>query len=261
MDVHLGNPAGRLFLFLDWTVHYREPQSSLRHAWSEYLGVDEGNTSAYLSRMVSVLRLTDEIDEAVGRLVRPVVPSTLLLRPVAPVRENVAASVMGSNPVSWGVSVFDAGVRNDLEMCSHVLAGASLLRPLDDDQLATIRSLVEDVIAIASEDGGLDAEAREAVLRYAHDLLRALDLHRVQGSQALVDELDRFSAASTRLSAKPTPQLVQKLRATAGAIIMGVGLFTGVADVSNALGTYGEMLTLPAVTEAPALGLNQAELS
>lgn len=204
--------------------------------------------------MLSVLRLVDEAEAEVRRLDSPAVPESVLLRPLGPVRENLAAGIMGGNVVTWASSVFDSGVRNDLETCSYVLNSAARLRPLEGDSLAEIRELVVEIMSLATADGGLDDETRLAILRYAQDMLRALDLYKVRGAQALVDELDRFTTESRRLKSHPSELLSAKLKALTAAVVVGVGLFTGPADVMNAVGTYGEVINTPAVVEAPAAG-------
>lgn len=256
MDEHWGNPAGRLFMFLEMTTRYPDHSAPLRKVWSEYLGIGQDSTAEYISAMVSVLKLPDEIELAVGELDSAPLPRMILLRPVSLVREELATALMGANPVSWAKSVFDSGVRNDLEACSHILKANARLRSPDDDQLTIIRSLVEEVIDEVARDGGLDLESREALLRYAYTLQRALDLYRVSGPQALVDELDRFWGASRRLETSPAPGVLDRLKQLTGAIVVAVGLFTGPVDVSSAITAYAEMWALPSSVEAPAAGVD-----
>lgn len=252
MDEHWGNPAGRLFMFLEMTTRYPDHSAPLRKVWSEYLGLGQDSTAGYISAMASVLKLPDEIELAVDDLESPPLPRLILLRPVGLVREELATALMGANPVSWARSVFDSGVRNDLEACSHILNANTGLGTPDDDQLTNIRSLVEAVIDEVARDGELDRESREALLRYAYTLQRALDLHRVSGPQALIDELDRFMSASRRLATSPAPALRDRLQKLTGAIVVAVGLFTGPADVHSAITAYSTMWALPSSVEAPA---------
>lgn len=253
MDPHLTNPAGRLFLFLTATIDGgHSGNSSLRRIWSNYLGVDRDDFPGFVTAMVAMLQQADEMEVLVNRLVDPALPKEQLLRPVDVVRQMLANDLLGSSNLQSVVNVVHRGIMSDLEAASHILARSeSAAAPVSADELAGIRALVDQIIALATKDSALDTASREAVLRYAHNLLRALDLYKVVGPQALVDELDRFATETKRLKTAPGPKLFSKLKELTGVIVMTVAMFTAGAEVTEAIGVYGDLLALPASTEAP----------
>jgi hypothetical protein len=142
---------------------------------------------------------------------------------------------------------------SDLETTSHVLSSyVATMSDIEDDALEGIKKLAQEIIALATEDESLDADARAAILRYASRIVVAADLYKVTGPQALIDELDRFYSEQKRIQPATSAPLKQKLGRLVGAIVVAVELFGAPVNVANAIEYYGGAFELTQLTEAPA---------
>lgn len=228
----------------------KQANLAVNHSSPAYFGT-RGISARYMACMAELMQLPDEVESMVGQISTPI-PTSKLLRPLDAVRQYLKGDPLGTNPVSWMNSQIHTGVLSDLETTSHMLNGyVALAKEIDEDTLEKIRALATEIVDLAMTDEGLDADARAEFVRYAHRITEAADLYKVTGPQALVDELDRFYQSTRRMKTTPGQALWDATKKLTAVIVLAVELFTGPANVHDAIENYGDAFTLHEVTEAP----------
>ncbi|MDD7961120.1 hypothetical protein [Microbacterium thalli] len=250
MENHVSNPAGRLWSYFD-EMRSKPANEGLNHYAAAYFKTS-GISARYMNSMARLMQLPDEAEAMVAQIESPPIPAAKLVRPLGKVREYFHADPLGTNAISWMSQYVDVGVLNDLETTSHIL-NSYVVRSSEvaEDTLEQIKSLADDIIALATADESLDSDARAAFIRYAHRIGEAADLYKVGGPQALVDELDRFHQSARRMKTPPSRTLWEKTKQLTGVVVLAVELFGVPATVDNAIEYYGDLFTRPAITEAP----------
>lgn len=248
---HASNPAGRLWQFTAHTLNAGQ-RSDLRSTWSTYL--DTNNDVAYYRAMAEVLALPGQIKDEVAKLSDPVLPASVLTRPLDSIQKVIADDIAGRNIVQWFTQQINLAHLNDLEACSHVLERDRADAVVTKNTLDEIRSLAQDIVDSVLSSSDLDDDTRETLLRYAYRLIEACALYRVRGAQALRDELDRFVASAVREKVKERvpSALWTKINTVSATVLMAVQLLTAPADLGQAIETYQGFLELPASVEAPS---------
>lgn len=231
----------------------KQPNAAVNNYSPVYFGA-QGIDARYMACMAGLMQLPDEVESMVSQISTPI-PASKLLRPLDAVRQYLRDDPLGTNPVNWMTSQIHTGVLSDLETTSHMLnAYVTPNKEVDQDTLAQIRALAAEILDLAMRDEGLDADARATFIRYAHRIAEAADLYKVTGPQALVDELDRFYQSARRMKTAPGQALWDAAKRLTAVIVLAVELFTGPANVQNAIESYGDVFTVHEITEAPGAG-------
>lgn len=250
MENHASNPAGRLFVFFDQMIR-RSPDFAISQYAAEYFQ-SEPFDAKYLAATASMMRLPDEVETLVAGLEDPPISASKLLRPLENVRNYFRADPLGTQAIRSMINTINSGVLSDLETTSQILGKyVTKKTDIDQDTLDSIRSLADEIARLAAEDTLLTADAREAIIRYAQRLKTAVDLYKVTGAQALIDELDRFFSEAQRVRPTPSKPLLKKLGTMVGAIVMAAEIFTGPADVADAIEQYTHAFELEQSVQAP----------
>nr|WP_274636485.1 hypothetical protein [Microbacterium bovistercoris] len=143
-------------------------------------------------------------------------------------------------------------IKSELDTTSQILNSfVTKSAVIPQDTLDEIKNLAARIVELAKKDDGLDDATRAAFIRYAHRIAETADLYKVTGPQPLLDELDRFSYESRRMTTPPGPGLWEATKKLTTAIVLAVELLMVPVNTDNALEYYGEMFSQYELTEAP----------
>ena len=263
-EVHLDNPAGRLWRVLSDLKRYPgstdQKPVTMRKALCRYFGIEEGDDSAYYARISAVMRLPVEIREEVNELQDPYIPAEQLVRPLAVTEQFLATYAVGRNPVHKVVSQITDGILNDLETCSHILSRMRESVVLTSEDLDRIRVAAQALVDTILADTSLPTKLKQALLRLAYQVLRAVDEYKVLGGEAVLDAWDTLAGMTARnASTVGTWTKVWNAIRNLGVIISTVVTVAGAPElIGNGIEYIGELFALEATIEAPG-GLGSGE--
>lgn len=252
------NPAGRLWLFLKYVTDRGTNVSqnagvTFRDLFTEYFG--EGIDDAdYFSKMSSVMRLPVDVREQVAALERTPIPETILLRPLAVVQQFLGSHADGRHNVYRNLDTITDGVLNDLETCSHILSGSRIAPNPTDEERNKVRQAVSELISAILRDQTLPVDIRRVMLRYAHRIVVALDEYALRGPEAIAeanDALKGFVQANASVI-RPKTDIWDKFTRASTIATLAVTVFTGPAQIGQAVSSYVDIASPPVLTEAPA---------
>lgn len=250
MENHAANPAGRLWLYFS-EMSTKQVNKGVHFFAAPYFGT-EGIDQKYVAAMARLMELPDHVEAAVAAIERPPLPVAKLLRPLDSVRTVFHSDPLATNNVAWLKEHVDGAALSELETTSHILNGVAQKGEIPTETLDKIRSLAARIIELATDDDGLDDEAKRAFIRYAHRISEAADLYKVSGAQPILDELDRFTQETRRMRTAPGPALWSIAKQLTATVVLAVELFMVPVNVDNALEYYGEMFPQHQLIEAPA---------
>lgn len=253
MTLHETNPAGRLWVFLNDTFAARQ-HTMLRDAWRDQHGDDP---ALYLPRLSHALGLPSEIRYKLRSVRDPVVPLDNVVRSIDSV-ELALGAALKLDPGAMGTvqSLRDKITPVDLvnlENCSHILARTTPTAAVPTTALARIRVLADEISLAVLEDDSLESDVREAIVRYASGLVRAVDLYKVRGAQALIDELDRFTSTAVRinLGKRTPPRMWERVKVVSVTVFTAAQVLVIPNELGAALDSYRQVLELPTETILP----------
>lgn len=260
------NPAGRLWLFLKYVIDRGTNVSqnaglTFRAVFTEYFG--EGIDDAeYFSKISSVMRLPVDIREQATALERTLIPASILLRPLPAVQSFLSSHADGRHNVHRNLDTITDGVLNDLETCSHVLSSAHLAPNPSDETRNEVREAVSELISALLRDETLPVEIRRVMLRYAHRIVIALDEYNLRGPEAIAeanDALKGFVQANAAVI-RPKVDIWDKFTRASTIATLAVTVFTGPAQIGQAVNSYADLASPPVLTEAPASSTDEMVL-
>jgi len=195
MDLHLLNPAGRLFLFLDhsWNANEAEP---IRGVWSRYLQASEPHD--LYRGMTRILELPMQVVEAVELLQDPVIPQDELLEPLPMARAALEFIGGLDQPIARLKQQYDSGTIAGLKSCSRVLGRAQVRIEVREDSLHQIRNAASELLTLINDDPDLDFALRRTMQDHCLALLRSLDLFNATGLEGVIGEADRLRGHMSR---------------------------------------------------------------
>lgn len=198
MDVFLGNPAGRLYRFLDH-CQKENPNDSILNGWRRYLDLDPSKSpTEVLSGMSplfvlpgTVMKRLQNLPDAEAHLEdysHSLFAASLALDCAA--QANSRMEILQAN--------FDSGDVTALRLCSRVLEKDSRSAVATDAQLSDVRGSAVELIDAINAASDLPAEVRETLLGYAHAAVRDIDRYNVVGVEALIAGSDRLRGQAYR---------------------------------------------------------------
>lgn len=260
-DVHLANPAGRLFLVLQelqqqGTRSTTQKPISVAHVLRSYVGIEADDTVGFYNTVAALFALPVQIREAVAALDDPTPPANVLVRPLGNVQKILPDFATGRGTAHQTKDKISAGTLAGLETCSYVLNKHSGAKPLASDTLAQIGALAEEIIDALVSDTTLSAEFREAIRVHAHRIQIAVDFYRIHGADAIIDEFDALTGViyrnKTEADEHSAHPVFAKFKKLAGVVLIALQVYAGPAQIAESYEYYGELTAPPTVTEAPA---------
>lgn len=125
-----------------------------------------------------------------------------------------------------------------LRQCSRVLERSKTFPIPSDAQFSEIRQRATELINAINDADDLPASVRAALLGYAYDALRDLDLYYVQGASPLINDVDRLRGEVSR-----DPGLVS-------AVVKDKKLWAAVVHFSEALLVIAALVHTPLAISA-----------
>lgn len=238
MDVFLGNPAGRLYRFLEHCKGSNS-QDTILNGWRRYLNYgDETEPSDVLVAMAPVFGLPDAIEDLLYDLPDHEAHKEDFSPALTAARAAIRSCVSVASPMERMTNHYDAGDVTALRQCSRVLQRAHASAAPTDDQFDNVRQRATDLLNAVNEAKDLPASVRATLLGYAHDALRDLDLYYVQGVGPLINDVDRLRGEVSR-----DPGLVS-------AVVKDKKLWAAVVHFSEALLVIAALIHTPLAISA-----------
>ena len=204
MTIHLDNPAGRLYAFLEAARQFA-PDQPMRHAWGQALGVNPADLSQFWRRVAMVSALPDEVEQAVRRL--PDANEELLLRPLPRARVALSAAFTMGGTNNLFVNEFDAITLLGLEHCSDLLHRARFEPEIDSDTLEQLQQSIDKLIQVLDKQDDLDPVLERFIREHSAAIARALVDVRIRGAEALAEVVDSVVGAMVRSDAGASGRL------------------------------------------------------
>jgi hypothetical protein len=192
VDVFLGNPAGRLYRFLE---HCRteNSQDTILSGWRHYVDYsDDAEPGEVLAAIAPMFGLPDVIEDLLYDLPDHAAHKEDFGPALDSARTALRSCASVAAPMGHMTSQYDAGVVTALRQCSRVLQRDGVSAAPQEDQFDEVRQRASDLLNAINEANGLPPSVRTTLLGYAHAALRDLDLYRVQGIGPLISDLDRL---------------------------------------------------------------------
>lgn len=264
MDVFLGNPAGRLYRFLEFCRN-EDPNAPILHAWANYLGMSRSPAAEVVATISPLLALPNTIEDLLHDLPDHEAHREDFGPALQKAREALSFCVALNNGLQSMLSVYDAGTVTALRMCSRVLQRENYSAVVSEDQVDEVRQRATELINAINEAGDLPSSVRATLLGYAHAALRDLDLFNVAGVDALVDSLDRFRGQVSR-----DPGLVSALvpnkgvwqavvRFSEALLVITSLIHTPLAIMEDVHDYQAELIAIPTLVVAPSETIAQPQ--
>ncbi|MBN9169370.1 hypothetical protein [Microbacterium sp.] len=244
------NPAGRILHLVDSTLESGGAEL-LREIWLDYFQVS--NETDYLAALVTVLNVSAEARKQLLALKRTFIPRDQAVEPFHTFEKFVHE--YAKVPVAVDQFRKTMQPRRDMLLStSEILDEFYPTAVTSEVTLDRIRNLAYEIATEVTQDGSLDTELRAVLLRYAHNLMRLVDMYKVTGGAALKDEADRFFAEAWRTETlKRAPEsLWKKAMGVTGVVLTAVDVFVAPQHVTEAIDFYLNAGTTSISIEAPA---------
>jgi hypothetical protein len=197
VDNHWGNPAGRLWEFLNYMTERRSNQVQILSVCAEYLGVPPVLSKDLYQGLGALVALPDEIELAVGSYDAHL-PKEYLLRPLPEAR----AALAHLSSLHTGTDAFCAQYTNatllGLEGCSYSLSSLKRETPVEAETLSEVQKKAQAILDILAADEDLDEQVKAVIYDHAESILSAANKVRVRGAAALLDVRDRVIGSLIR---------------------------------------------------------------
>lgn len=249
LDYHLGNPAGRLWHFMQSARTSPNPTEPLAVFLYRYFDIPQAGPFPLNPRVFAAMQhlflLPDNIEQAVHRRQSPTPPAEVLLRPLTNVR-NTFMQFVNLNVALNSVNAHftDADV-SELEHCSYYLGSEDSGSPaLRGDDLQKIRELADELVDIALTSEDLDPDVKNLIWENATKIADAVRLVRAAGAGALksslneaIGDLVRNPAAQHRLlqdrggAGKKFFELLQKMTVVVALVQGPLAIAADTADL------------------------------
>ena len=199
MDVFLGNPAGRLYRFLEHCAQ-EESEDSILNGVGRYLGMSAKAITP--TRVLSTIAPLFELPgNAIGRLrVLPDRAEHIEDYEPALMAASAALGCLAQANAKMAVMqrTYNAGDVRALRACSRVLGKEPRSAVATDDQLDEIRVRALELVDAIRNSDTLPTEVSQTLLGYAYDALEGVDYYRVGGTDALVKSSDQLRGQAFR---------------------------------------------------------------
>lgn len=256
---HLRNPAGRLYLLLDYCVREGQSNGPVLQTVTKYLEIPNEHSSTLYRALAEWKEQPQLMRNEVEALSNPALSHKELLEDLPQVEAALSDLTAGlGNTLDHVLRHFDNGTLKGLRHTSMLLAGASGFKvPIPDDKLDGVRGLAQDLITSLTSDSTLDPRLRRILYEHAEAIRRAVDLYRVGGLDAVLAEFDRLMGFLNR-----RPDLVAavvkepKLKKAVGVLLLAMNLLAGLGNAAVALehgvGGFLELTSWTSPTETIA---------
>lgn len=235
---HLRNPAGRLYLLLDYCVREGQPNGHILKTLAKYLGIPAQYSPTLFRALAEWNEQPQLMRNAVEALPNPALSHEELLEDLPQVEAAIRqlTSALGST-LDHALQHYDKGTLKGLRHASLILNGASgFTVPIHDDKLDEVKDLAEALIASLTSDSTLNLEFKRALYEHADAIRRAVDLYRVGGLDAVLGEFDRLMGFFNR-----RPEVVAavvrepKLKKAVGGLLIAMNLLAALGNAAVAL--------------------------
>jgi hypothetical protein len=192
VDKFLSDPAGRLYRFLEHCGN-ENANDTILEGWRRYLDLPaEVGRVEIVSGVAPLFPLPDLVVD----LLRSTEHAEENLDDYTPAltaaRNAMSVVVESTSAMSVMKRHFDAGDVESLKSCSRILQRLPGVGIPTDAQLDEVRSSAQDLIDSILNAKDLPSTVRETLLGYAHAAVRDVDLFKIGGLDALVQEAHRF---------------------------------------------------------------------
>jgi len=254
MDEHLFNPAGRLFLFLDFSWKANDAEA-VRTVWSRYFNAAEPHD--LYRGMTRVLELPAQVVEAVDVLDNPVIPQDELLDGLPMARAALDFISGLDQPIARMKQQYDSGTLASLKSCSRVIGRAQGYLEVREDSLLQIRAATTELLSLVNSDPDLDFGLRRTMQDHCLSLLRSLDLFNATGLQGVVAEADRLRGHMSRAAGdfeplRQKPDVWQGFQKLCIALAVVAGAVHAPASIAADVNALLEITQSEPATIAPA---------
>jgi len=237
-DEHSRNAAGRIYSFLAfcWTTAV---DTSVLDLVAGYLELpSKAYTPQLLTAMAAFLELPGQAKREVEALIAPPIPKVTLLDELPRAENAMMALASGVQmPASAFKNYYDAGTLKSLQLTSHILNSASTVkRSVPADNLDEVKKLADELVASLGEDDMIDDELRRLLFEHADAIRRSVDLFKVAGIDAVLEEFDGLAGLLMRRSnlIADIPK-ESKTRRAMWALLSALNVIAGIGNASVAI--------------------------
>lgn len=200
---HSSNPAGRLYLFFSFVLTkeltaasnadnlLRLVQDYTRGSGGEFVHQPIGGAPYLYEAVAALWRLPDQASDQITQLAEPVLPKSVLMRPLPRAKKllnEFEHLTSHKSKIKDGIS---EDFLNDLEVTSHLLGKSPILQLSDEMALESIQQLTAEIRVLLLESD-LSAEYKDLVETYINGIAWASTNVRLYGTKGLVAERDRM---------------------------------------------------------------------
>ena len=258
---HLRNPAGRLYLLLDFCMHEGQPNGAILKTLTKYLEVPNEYSPTLFRALADWNEQPQLMRSEVEALTNPALSHEELLEDLPQVEAALYdLTSYAGNSLDHALRHYDKGTLRGLRHTSFILNGASGFKiPIPDDKLDEVKDLAEALIASLASDSVLDPGLRRMLYEHADAIRRSVDLYRVGGLDAVLGEFDRLMGfLNRRPELRAAVVKEPKLKKAVGGLLIALNLLAGLGNAAVALeqgvGGFMELTSLTSMTETIAPG-------
>jgi hypothetical protein len=194
VTVYEDNPAGRLYQLIK-KLDRVPGTTGVRDAWIAAL--DARNMAIVSRRIVEVLKLPAQIESELQQVDDGLFDRDFAMRWLQPVEETFS-EMLFSNEQIGSRKRYGVEAMLSLENASYVLHVYRRESAPSNDDLASIRQLIDEIEKIAAQSGDIDSDLRAFLLKYARAMRIAVDDYFILGPQAMESAVDEGIGAAIR---------------------------------------------------------------